>query len=456
MQRVDDCDHSGAFLASATSANTVTYRINALGQRVQKIGAGTYAQPTSIPFAVTLSNPPTQAQLQALNTQVTAFYANTRFIYDEQGRLLGEYSKDGKLVEETVWFDNLPVAVLKPKGASATSPVSGTGNVATNNQDANNTGTNGNTAPPAAPSAKVNVEVFYVHPDHLGTPRVITASTALAATTGTGITSPQTVNKAVWRWDSDPFGSNATANSAPNENPNTLSQVVGTATLPYLFGFDLAFPGQKRDRETGKHYNYFRDYDPAVGRYFESDPIGLRGGVNTFGYVLQHPLNMSDPKGLLTAVEAYSHYCSGTGDPLTIGIGEVGISGIGATNFGAVRAGIAGGCRTAVLPIADSRAYTTKGDIWYVLGDVTLKLNGLLYTGCDCSWNFHGAMTVADDFYNFNPSTHRSFLGETITTIGRLGGKVCGSKPYTIKIAGSIPISERGRLRGSPTCCDGP
>jgi RHS repeat-associated protein len=186
----------------------------------------------------------------------------------------------------------------QPKGASATSPVSGTGNVATNNQDANNTGSNGNTAPPAAPTAKVNVEVFYVHPDHLGTPRVITASTALAATTGTGITSPQTVNKAVWRWDSDPFGSNATANSAPNENPNTLSQVVGTSTLPYLFGFDLAFPGQKRDRETGKHYNYFRDYDPSVGRYFESDPIGLRGGISTFGYVGQAPSSAYDPRGL--------------------------------------------------------------------------------------------------------------------------------------------------------------
>jgi len=208
-----------------------------------------------------------------------------------------QFIQDGKLVEETVWFDDLPVAVLKPKGASATSPVSGTGNVATNNQDANNTGTNGNTAPPAAPTAKVNVEVFYVHPDHLGTPRVITASTALAATTGTGITSPQTVNKAVWRWDSDPFGSNATANSAPNENPNTLSQVVGTATLPYLFGFDLAFPGQKRDRETGKHYNYFRDYDPAVGRYFESDPIGLWGDASAFSYVGADPLGYIDMYG---------------------------------------------------------------------------------------------------------------------------------------------------------------
>ncbi|MEQ1596013.1 MAG: RHS repeat-associated core domain-containing protein [Casimicrobium sp.] len=172
--------------------------------------------------------------------------------------------------------------------------------VETNNQDANNTGTNGNTAPPAAPTAKVNVEVFYVHPDHLGTPRVNTASTALAATTGTGITSPQTVNKAVWRWDSDPFGSNATANSAPNENPNTLSQVVGTSTLPYLFGFDLAFPGQKRDRETGKHYNYFRNYDPALGRYVESDPIGLHGGINTYAYSKLQPCKLHDRTGLWT------------------------------------------------------------------------------------------------------------------------------------------------------------
>nr|HPH69846.1 hypothetical protein [Kofleriaceae bacterium] len=102
LSKVAIANANTAQATAATSANTVTYRINALGQRVQKIGAGTFAQPTTIPFAVTLSNPPTQAQLQALNTQVTAFYANTRFIYDEQGRLLGEYSKDGKLVEETV------------------------------------------------------------------------------------------------------------------------------------------------------------------------------------------------------------------------------------------------------------------------------------------------------------------------------------------------------------------
>jgi len=46
------------------------------------------------------------------------------------------------------------------------------------------------------------------------------------------------------------------------------------------------------------HYNYFRDYDPAIGRYVQSDPIGLSGGSNTFGYVWQSPLAFIDPFGL--------------------------------------------------------------------------------------------------------------------------------------------------------------
>ena len=76
---------------TAASANSVTYRINALGQRVLKLGAGSFAYPTKIPFNGKLNNPPTQAQLQALDTWIAALHANTRFVYDEQGRLLGEY-----------------------------------------------------------------------------------------------------------------------------------------------------------------------------------------------------------------------------------------------------------------------------------------------------------------------------------------------------------------------------
>jgi len=46
-------------------------------------------------------------------------------------------------------------------------------------------------------------------------------------------------------------------------------------------------------------YNYFRDYDPNIGRYIESDPIGLRGGLNTYGYTEASPLTHKDEKGLL-------------------------------------------------------------------------------------------------------------------------------------------------------------
>ena len=61
---------------------------------------------------------------------------------------------------------------------------------------------------------------------------------------------------AVWQWNHDPFG---------NGDP------TGT------FTYDLRFPGQFHDQATHLHYNYFRDYDPRLGRYIESDPIGLGG-----------------------------------------------------------------------------------------------------------------------------------------------------------------------------------
>ncbi len=108
--------------------------------------------------------------------------------------------------------------------------------------------------------------IYYIHPDHLATPRAITDQSG----------------SVVWRWDSDPFGTSI---------PTSTGLV-----------FNLRFPGQYYDEETGLHYNYFRDYDPSTGRYVESDPIGLLGGFNSYTYVHSNPLKGYDINGLQTAV----------------------------------------------------------------------------------------------------------------------------------------------------------
>jgi RHS repeat-associated protein len=112
--------------------------------------------------------------------------------------------------------------------------------------------------------------LFYVHTDQLNTPRKI---------------SRPSDNQLVWTWDPTPFGE-----GAPNENPASLG----------VFTYDLRFPGQQFDAETNLHYNYFRDYDPSIGRYVESDPVGLTGGFNTYGYVGNNPVTFTDSRGLLT------------------------------------------------------------------------------------------------------------------------------------------------------------
>jgi RHS repeat-associated protein len=89
-----------------------------------------------------------------------------------------------------------------------------------------------------------------------------------------------------WNAQLDPFG------KAQSINP-TITQ-------------NLRFPGQYYDAETGWHYNMQRYYDPDTGRYLQSDPIGLRGGVNTYAYVGNNPLRYIDPLGLYTEVVVWN------------------------------------------------------------------------------------------------------------------------------------------------------
>ncbi|MFG0410010.1 RHS repeat-associated core domain-containing protein [Pseudomonas sp. FYR_11] len=59
---------------------------------------------------------------------------------------------------------------------------------------------------------------------------------------------------------------------------------------------NLRYQGQYLDRETGLHYNTFRFYDPDIGRFTQTDPIGLLGGTNLYTYS-PNPITWIDPWG---------------------------------------------------------------------------------------------------------------------------------------------------------------
>lgn len=126
-----------------------------------------------------------------------------------------------------------------------------------------------------------NGQVYYYHLNHLGTPQKLSDAN----------------QQVVWQGDYQPFGrANVVVNSVAN---------------------NIRFPGQYFDLETEHYYNYYRDYDTTIGRYLSSDPIGLAGGMNTYGYVFANPPKYADPFGLkpsrscVAATTALGAVCGG-------------------------------------------------------------------------------------------------------------------------------------------------
>jgi RHS repeat-associated protein len=166
-----------------------------------------------------------------------------------------------------------------------------------------------------------NGKLFAIHADHLGTPRLMTNE----------------AKTAVWQWPYSAFGNNKpTGVVKVSANPtqattNQLETLKATAAVE----MNLRFPGQYYDEETRAHYNYRRIYDQFMGRYWQSDPIGLAAGLNVYGYVHSDPLRIADQLGLQANRNPVQNQLLGTGGGAVVGAGAIGI-GIAMSNSAGV------------------------------------------------------------------------------------------------------------------------
>jgi RHS repeat-associated protein len=158
---------------------------------------------------------------------------NLHYVYDEAGHLVGEYGGGGAALREYVWMGNTLVAVISPNDGST-----------------------------------AGYEI--VETDQVGTPRAVIDPVR---------------NVAIWRWS-------VTGSTFGDHVPDADADGDGTT-----WWFQLRFPGQYDDGSGMPYYNYQRDYEAGTGRYAESDPIGLAGGISTYGYVGGNPLKYRDPTG---------------------------------------------------------------------------------------------------------------------------------------------------------------
>lgn len=246
----------------------ITYGYDGDGNRTSKAntaGTATYAYPATNNKVQSISGPGAASYSYDADGNVTADGTHT-YTYAETGRLVGvdsdisySYNALGNRVEKQVTSGGQTTNTLfvYDQAGHLIGQYSGSGAMEQEIVWLRN-----------RPIAVVTTSgVYYIQTDQRNAPRTITDSAGAV----------------VWQWNPTPFGENAPMSSSG-------------------FLFNLRYPGQYYDAETGNVYNHARYYDPALGRYLESDPMGLSAGVNTYAYVTNDPEDQIDPTGFAPVI----------------------------------------------------------------------------------------------------------------------------------------------------------
>jgi RHS repeat-associated protein len=245
-------------------------------------------------------------------------------------------------------------------------------------------------------AVQIGNDLYAIDSDHLNTPRRLMDANG----------------NPVWQWVTTGFGEFEPTTAQTGFVGARLETGTPAIANTQAVEFNLRYPGQQYDKETGLYYNHHRTYDPylTVG-YTQADPIGLDGGWNRFAYAERNPLGYSDPQGRSPAIVA-----------ACIAAPEV--------------------CLAAGISVTAIAAWENR----QALADGARALGGLIHQGCDALSNWMSS-EEAPNSPTINPSDVAGKTPDEIDQLARGAGlQPKGPNPQNGQGAYVDPVTGEQRI----------